>query len=746
MKRLVLILSLTTLAPPAFGQHWTKLYYPDSIVAITPYFINSNIGFAFNTGIEYGGKRPRTGSQWFGALPTHLLPNLRISMDGGGTWKVLPFFDTIGCSITQLCFVSPRHGYAATIPIRSNTGGIYETEDQGVSWKKLTPDGLAFSGVYATRSTIFASNIYDSDYSFFNGYITASFGPILYSRDAGATWDSISHITGAALPPIHQFQWIGGNLDSIVATICFSDPNGPNYLIYSSDLGDHWQSTQISSGHMVAFRALPHLCTIIQQHDDGKSNDTYSFLGSVLPYSRWDSLLVHLETGAWVAGNSCALYIPYAGSDSSGSVERSTNSGISWHSDGAWGGGPGPTTYTGLAPSFCEIDDYDYANLSVVGFGSIIYGCDQEFKNADYYLWKSTDGGDGLLSTAALAPRESLAHFPFPSASDTLELDLCAPTLTGVTTQNIACSYATFDSIVLVGLDPSEYSVTSTHYCGCTPMPDTSLITLTPTQAGTRDVQVHFHYTDDEFNQIDTSLKLTLAVKAGGNSISINVYLKDAIAARAGDTISIPIYLSGTAMLPGQTNITLPFTLDTNLLRVLAFDPANASLTADSMVFSNGTYTLPIQATDLTLNGERLVGWLRCVVYLSDTLATSVSVSNPMITTEGANCVALATDGRAVNIALHGCGNATLLKFMQTGLAPQFLGITPNPADNVLHVLLKNDHAESIRLSVRDALGSTRFTKSTTSSNVMLDVSSLVSGVYYLELGRSIRTVIVSHP
>ncbi len=106
-------------------------------------------------------------------------------------------------------------------------------------------------------------------------------------------------------------------------------------------------------------------------------------------------------------------------------------------------------------------------------------------------------------------------------------------------------------------------------------MPDTSFITLQPKTAVIRDVTIHYHFTDDEFNQIDTSIKITLVVKPGGTSVLLNMYMKQStILARGGDTIDIPVYLAGNVTLTGETSILLPFALDTNVLRVLSFNPA----------------------------------------------------------------------------------------------------------------------------------------------------------------------------
>jgi hypothetical protein len=355
----------------------------------------------------------------------------------------------------------------------------------------------------------------------------------------------------------------------------------------------------------------------------------------------------------------------------------------------------------------------------------------------------------------------SLEHAPFPSGTDTLEITDCSASSMIVSTLNIGCSYATFDNITFDGLDPSEYTLTSTHYCGCIHVPDSSFITLMPKQSGIRNMSVHFHYTDDEFNQIDTSMIVTLDVKPGGVSVPVGLTLgSGSFTARAGDTIEIPVYLSSdtSIKLGSPIQMSLPFALDTNVLHPLGFIPAIPGLSlADSMKLNGNILSVELQSMDsLTLDGKILVGKLRCVVYLADTLQTSVSLVGASINSGDARCLALSTDAGAVSIAITGCGDSTLLRYMKNGTLPFSIErISPNPANDLIDVQLRNTVHQALDYELDDALGVRRTRGTVTSDRFTLDTHGLANGIYYLRVMAAsssraygipdTRTIVIEH-
>lgn len=634
------------------------------------------------------------------------------------------FLTNLPSRIFQIVFLDPAHGYLTAYTYAGNFGNVYETDDSGYNWHQLFPYNFHALSVYTSKHILFVT----ADTSNSRGYypIPTNF---YFTHDDGLTWDSIT--TVPLLPKNAQptFGNLSGNKDSLIITV-WRIPDSL-YLIYSTNLGNSWdwvslgQSSEwykvgASGGAPVSdFFSFSHECNALRLQRGWREalDDVYSIMSSSLPFTKYDSLL-RAETGGWIAGNACAQYISSASDISLGNgLMRSTTQGIEWTAIGG--------------PDCFEIDDLDYTNISVVGYGAIVYASGP---NGD--LWKTTDGGDGTLSATALAPQMALAHAAFPSGTDTLQVMNCEQSQMLVTNFNIGCSWATFDSVTLAGIDPSEYSVTSTHYCGCTHVPDTSFITLAPKQIGIRYVTVHFHYTDDEFNHIDTTLSVTLDVQSGGVAVPMSLSLgSGAMVAHAGDTIEIPVYLSSDSSitLSGIASIILPFALDTNVLKVLSFDPAVAGTTIGGITYGESAGSVPLQVPNLTIRGRTLIGSLRCVVYLADTLATSVSLAGASINVTGVGCIALSTQEGAVNIAITGCGDSTLLHFMQDGKIPLGIrSISPNPTSGSVTVIFENPTSEAISYRVFDVLGIVCAEGMASNRELMLDVRSLPAGLYYL--------------
>ncbi len=746
MKRLLFTLSLMLLASGVFAQHWQRLTQPVSVPSIygalkVPYFIDTLNGFVFDRWAYLAADSPNLTNG----------TNLQRTTDGGKSWRQITFFDDSGLAVSQMCFVSKTKGYASTFNpgYIADTGGVFETTDLGDHWRRITPP-YAFVAIYAVRDKVFA--IRDSGQ--------------LYVITHDTTLDSVTTIDGAAIPASYSFcpltfgyyPTIVGNKDSLVIVGLYDSSYGNKRLLYSTDLGTAWHFTSdsLSGYYGYTFYCIPHTCNIIQDSADdtdlkgvkGLDGDSYSFYQASLPFSTRTPSLLHRETGGYVAGNPCALYISDACDagyflandlNDSTAILRSTDRGESWQN---------LPKIAGLTPGFNELDDLDYQNLSVVGHGAVVYADSfGEQRQTIYYtasLWKTTDGGDGTLSAAALAPVMALAHLPFPSETDTLDIPSCEASQMVVTNSNIGCSYATFDSATIVGLDTSEYSVTSTHYCGCTHVPDSSFITLAPEQTGIRNVTVHFHYTDDEYNQIDTSIQFILNVQSGGTSVPITLaFQSSSMNASPGDTISIPIYLSGSATL-GGTAISLPFTIDTNILLPVGFQPAIPGMIVDTSYYSNGTENVSLtSANNLALNGSTLIGYLRCLVYLTDTLTTAIALPTATLNSATVPCVALSLTTDSIGINIVGCGTKTLQQFMLTGEVPSVIQrIVPNPAGNEITIVVAGS-GDYNTFVISDPLGRS-YTVPTTpqpppwkGGGVVLDISSLPAGVYFVSDGVS---------
>src|SRR5207248_2831583 len=204
-----------------------------------------------------------------------------------------------------------------------------------------------------------------------------------------------------------QFSKVTGNLDSLVVVLAMDSLTG-TYCASSTDLGKTWTTETLeklySDGEgpswgwiQLAAYCAPYSCKVVRiRVSEGESGaDVFEFLEGMWPLDlpHWHSVLRDETGGCYVTG-TCAQYVPYAGQQKSDGLERTTDGGLHW------------SVLTG-GPTFGEIDDADFANVAVVGYGSVIYTQDVQGTGQ---LWKSTDGGDGRLSASALAPRLEYLH------------------------------------------------------------------------------------------------------------------------------------------------------------------------------------------------------------------------------------------------------------------------------------------------------------------------------------------------
>ena len=142
---------------------------------------------------------------------------------------------------------------------------------------------------------------------------------------------------------------------------------------------------------------------------------------------------------------------------------------------------------------------------------------------------------------------------------------------------------------------------------------------------------------------------------------------------------------------------------------------------------------MPLQSSGLTLNGETLIGYLRCIVYLADTLATSVTLQTPNLTSANVPCTALSLTTDSVNILINGCGDKTLLQFMKTGrLTLGIQSIVPNPSTEIVGINFINPTSSTISYQVVDVLGTVRAEGEVSGNALTLDVQTLANGLYYL--------------
>lgn len=722
MKTLIPIILIASMQQIALGQHWQQL--PDFYGGRSAiYFLTPNYGFCYQTAFDYGDSARQPGPRR--SIATNALVSSSEFMrttDGASHWTSLPFFDSLHLFVAELFFVTQAHGYVATAgysPGSHNSiapfdfGGIFETFDSGQTWQRISPNTCPYTSVYAISNAVFASELPDTTH--------ANWGTLIFSKDDGMTWDSVVQPSANRLAGL---TCVIGNRDSLVATTMV-DTSEAALLVWSSDLGTSWTKTPLPANmkSATAILAFPYTCKLLLQYWDLKNpeEDKYAFAKSDVDYQSWSPIL-NAETGKWMSGNTCALYVSNADVNlRRDGLYRSTSEGHQWVS----GGGP----------DCGEIDDRDFRNLSVVGYGSVVFVNDGRDN-----FWESTDGGDGALSIDALAPRLSFTYqLDGSSQGDTL-YSLCNGGIITVIDQNLRCALTHLQGISIDGLDSSEYSVIRTHHTRCASLPDTTHIDIIPKFDTTRRITVHAHFMDDEYSTIDTSFAIILVSqhddgKASSSLVTLGAHI---LTASSGDTISIPVILvvnrSSDTMTIGSLN-RFQIALNTDLLTPLEFQSSVVGATGSIVNVSKYSATLSLAFSKVArLTGQSSLGVLRCIARAADTTVTKVLLTSYNLRSPDSGCISgISPEDNYVLVTIAGCGIATVSQFMKSNrLTDAIENISPNPATESINVFFRNDLKRPISYKIVDELGVARMHGLTEQNELHIDISHLPNGLYYL--------------
>jgi hypothetical protein len=440
--------------------HWTKITTPLGNIPVSPFFLNENIGFVVNASTA---------------------PPIYRTTDGGSTWKKI-FNLPLGL-VNQEYYASVRHGFIAA------TNGLFETQDTGSTWTAIYVN-INVASVYSAGNMIFAA---------------LNNGTLISKNEGSVRWDTLA-MTG---------KRVIGNKDSLVYA---ADITGGK-LWYSTNLGNSWASNAIFASTLDIF-CFPHCNDLLTTNS--APGDVYAIMYSGDYGKSWKTNYKP-EIGAYLSGNSCAIYVSYAGQLAG--ILRSEDRGKTW------------PLVSGL--DFSELDDHDFRNISVLGNGAVIYACQY---NGSF--WKSTDGGDGTLNSNTFSKQFSLkSNIPTPKPA--LNTAVCDTPRFMFVTQNLSCNSYHIDSLHIDGLDSNEYQFSLRKHYSCSGLPDTLLLSIFPQNTGTRTVTIDEHFQSDEFMPFDTSFVITLNINASlPPALSLQSHLLDS-ALRSINFGSRPICLGG---------------------------------------------------------------------------------------------------------------------------------------------------------------------------------------------------------
>jgi hypothetical protein len=250
------------------------------------------------------------------------------------------------------------------------------------------------------------------------------------------------------------------------------------------------------------------------------------------------------------------------------------------------------------------------------------------------------------------------------------------------------------------------------------------------------DGDVSGNHTDSIFDDI-------WVVKLGCSPSSASVYLKNSqINYHPGDSVDIPIYFnseSGVFTLSGIISGTINFSMNTDIITPVRFISSITGLTAAAFSQTQGQASITLQDSfGLSISNEMLIGTLRCATYLTDTAQTSVLLTGgSFASTQSTGCETLSVTNDSVIVSLdYQCGDSILSRFMRHDTLFRILNIVPNPASKDVTIYFINN-GSTISYELFDALGITKSKGSIEGNSLVLDVSNLSLGQYYIRASNS---------
>ncbi|HEY3876624.1 MAG TPA: choice-of-anchor D domain-containing protein, partial [Candidatus Kapabacteria bacterium] len=209
-------------------------------------------------------------------------------------------------------------------------------------------------------------------------------------------------------------------------------------------------------------------------------------------------------------GNStCSpVYFQLSSGANTGAFYRTTDLGKTWKNVN----GPG----NGIVGSF-----------SVVGRGAVVYALYNLGLHYPYLqLWRTTDGGDGMLTSSVL-PETSLEFSSSTDSilqnDDTIFTQLCNSVPLRLSVAFTGCDMIWLDSASIDSIAPNLYYDTLDNR-GITSgsQPDTETIVIVPTRAGTFPIRINARLLRGDFVYEDTSISVVLVVRSNPGQLTVS--------------------------------------------------------------------------------------------------------------------------------------------------------------------------------------------------------------------------------
>ncbi|MDP4287276.1 MAG: hypothetical protein Q8922_05005 [Bacteroidota bacterium] len=477
----IVLLLLSCSGAPVYAQHWQHLSLPTMWSGPGGvFFLNEDYGFVFQ-GWGHGNPRQmfyrtRNGCRTWDSV---LVPCPNSSENGPNA---------------ELFFLSPSH---LLLPVPASVGhasigeGIYESLDSGSTWRRITPDSVGCEWAYGSGDTVLASI-----WAYNDGHGGSDGSTTVYRRSTndGVTWtDTYPGVGG------QPRNGILGSRSGVLSIVDLQTGAsvGTGMTAVSTNAGSSWRRGSATNPVNMDSRFLcwmkPNSSTIFLAQNLFKN---FTVTGAIiwrstdygLTFQQVDSIGGH-GLGAeieGVAGNDCAPVYIENDEGVTGFV-RTTDAGATWQNIMS------PTT------------NYWVHSYSVIGRGAIVYAL-----AADGMLWKTTDGGDGLLNSSVLP----LITTNFSkSNSDTITTTLCDSLSLEFIASFAGCDRVWIDSASIDSIAPNRYYTVLTNRALTNgSSPDTARLYVIAEKAGTYPITVHGRLRREDWKDEDTSIHLILNV------------------------------------------------------------------------------------------------------------------------------------------------------------------------------------------------------------------------------------------
>lgn len=293
------------------------------------------------------------------------------------------------------------------------------------------------------------------------------------------------------------------------------------------------------------------------------------------------------------------------------------------------------------------------------------------------------------------------------------EVLTCLDTTFSLYLVNLACDTVLFDSLVLSGSGASDYVLTQPSITDL-PVADTLTVLgrFTPSAGGLRDANIIFYFHSKQFG---TVYQIPLVLNGRGLAVpQLSLSMpSSSIVAQAGTSFTVPIDLQGATAVP-VPGVTFKVETNPDFVTINSFDlsPAYAAIaTVKQFALVGNTLTIEVGFNTPTVPGTDRLGELQATVYLTDTMETTLTLTDFAISDSlsAGPCLASRFDSSQMHITLDpNCGDLVISKFMGNPAdLVNIIGMKPNPSKGQISLSLgaRSQYQGGCVIEVIDAQG-----------------------------------------